>query len=116
MAVPRIDTRDPVVLPLQLIHIADGLAVESHLNPSGFMQRLGIQESQLRRAVAHDELLPVLGQRPTLALVMEFPLHLEAREVVDETHLSLPGEADEVVAPIDDALTEILRRNVDLLH
>ena len=86
------------------------------MDPVGFVQRLGIQESQLRCAVAHDELLPVLGQRPALALIVEFTLYLEAREVVDETHVRLPGEADEAAVPIDDAFAEVLRGHVDLLH
>ena len=113
LAAGRIDARDargePYVRedfalhPFQLVDVLQRLAVCRHVDPTGLLERVGIEDADHRRAVAHVEPLAVAGERPAFAGIGEARLWLQRGEVVDETHVVLPAELDQPVLPHRDA-------------
>ena len=85
------------------------------MNPTRFFQCLGIQKAKFRGAVAHDEVFGIVGQRPSLAFVLELLLQLEGGEVEDKSNMRFPGEADEMPVPIDDPFAKILGWDIEPL-
>jgi len=86
------------------------------LNTFRFLERLRVQKSQLRSAIAHDDVLTILRQRPSLAVVLELPFQSESREVENESDVRFPRQADEMALPVDDTLAEKLGRDGEFLH
>src|SRR3546814_12949950 len=59
-------------------------AVPCHRDPALLGQSFGVQEPQLRGAVAHDEAAPVLRQAPAFAFVAELGNRREVVQLPDE--------------------------------
>jgi len=56
-----------------------------------------------------------VGHAPAFASVGELGEGMEGGAVVDEAEVGLPGPFVEVGAPVDDAFTEVLRGEIDVL-
>jgi hypothetical protein len=59
----------------------DGLVAVEHFEPAQLGESLGIQESQFRGAVAHDEPMIVMSEAPSFAQVLKSRPWLERRDV-----------------------------------
>ena len=84
--------------------------MEGHGDAARFAKRFGVDEAKLRCAVAHDEVVAVLGQAPAFAFIAKLGNGREVIEFPDEALTMAPGQADQPVFPVDDAFAEILRR------
>src|SRR5207249_3044281 len=87
---------DLAVDELELIQIFDTLVAVEHYETAQLGESLGIQESQFRGAVAHDEPVIVMSEAPSFAWVHESRPWLERRNVV--------GHADVVSKVSSDVL------------
>src|SRR5207244_6098445 len=76
---------DLAIDELELIQIFDSLAAVEHFETAQLDESLGIQESQFRGAVAHDEPAIVMSEAPSVAWVHETRPWLERRNVVGHT-------------------------------
>src|SRR5690606_681310 len=122
----RIDPRDQrrhpdvrvdlAIHPFQLVEPVDRRAIVADVDPPPLLQRRGIEEAQLVAAVAHDDLAAILGEAPAFALVAPFGEAAERAAVPAIADLVLPGDVDDLVAPVDDALAELAGRYVDRLE
>ena len=79
-----------------------------HLQTSDLLKRCRIPEAQGGRAVAHNDARAIVRESPTLAGIAERPLEIEAGAVIDEAGLRLPGELQQLIVPVCNALAEIL--------
>ena len=86
----------------------------SNGDAAGLLKRLGIEETQLRRSVAHDEPRTVVRDAPALTAVTKRLRLLERREIVDEADLGSPRELNQGTLPVGDAFAEVLR--IERLH
>ena len=119
------DTGDAVVVPdigvdfaldvLQLVELLDGSRAVVNDDVARFPERDGIAETQRAGAVAGDDGGFVVGHAPALAGVGELADGAEGEAVVDEAGVGLPGPLVEIGPPVDNALAEILRRDLVLL-
>ena len=93
--------------PFELVEIADRLALQRHRHPPPLGQRRRVEEAQLGRAVAHDDVGAVAGQAPAFALIGPFAELPQRGAVPAIAGAALPGDRDDLIAPIDDALAEL---------
>ena len=80
-----LDEFELVQLRDRAVGVADG-------DSPGLLERRGIEETQLRRAVAHDQPRAVVRQAPALAGVRKRLDLLEGADVVEERDFGLPRE------------------------
>ena len=105
MAICRSDPGDSVGLPdvrvdlavdiFQFVQGLDRKLPIMHGNAANFLKRRRIPASNLRRAVAHENLTAVVGESPAFARIIESPDLLKRVPVVDETSMGLPGQLDD---------------------
>ena len=83
---------------------------------AAFLEGFRIEKTQVRRAVAHDQIRRIVRQSPALSRVGEHPPRLERRAVVDEGHVRLPGQLNQIVLPDGNPLAEMRRRHIPPLQ
>ena len=123
-AILRRDASDAIGLPhvgedfpvdeFELVELRDRAVGVADGDSPGLLERRGIEEAQLRRAVAHDQPRAVVRQAPALARVRKRLDLLEGADVVEERDLGSPRELKQRPLPVGDALAEVLR--VERLH
>ena len=79
-----------------------------HRDVPDLAESLGIEEVDLARSVAFDQIPAVLGQPPAFAVVMKGFKQAEAEAVVDKGDMRLPGELDQRAAPWGESLGKVL--------
>jgi hypothetical protein len=119
----QVDPRDPgrhpdvgedlALHPFQLVELVDRPTIVGDVEPLLLAEARRVEDSQLSGAVAHPEVAAVLGQRPAFAGIGPAAFLAEVGAVPAEAGPALPGEADDVRAPIDDPLAEIFGRDRD---
>src|ERR1019366_8916682 len=102
--------------PFELVQLVEQAAILGDGDAAGFLEAFGVPETQFGGAIAHDDALAVGGESPAFARVREFAFGSEGGEIVDEALFGLPGQFQQAVLPYDDALAEILARDVAVLE
>ena len=126
MAIRRRDPCDSVGLPdvrvdlavnvFQFVQRFDGKCSVMHGNAAKLLKRQGIPGSNLRRAVAHVNLLAVVGESPAFSGIIESPNRPKRVPVIDEALMGLPGQLNDSLIQYCDALAEVLRIDTDFLE
>jgi hypothetical protein len=93
--------------PFELIEKPNRGGAVFHLNLSLFLEGFGIEESQVRAPIAHDEIFSIIGQPPPLRCVSKLTYPQESLPVVDESNPCRPGELDEAVLPCRQSFRKI---------
>ena len=107
---------DLVVDVLEFVEVGDGRALVGDGEVADFVEVFGVAEAEGGGAVGGDDVGGVVGHAPAFTGVGEGGELAEGGAVVDEADVGLPGPLVEVGAPVDDAFTEVLRGEVEVLE
>ena len=126
MAIRRRDPCDSVCLPdvrvdlsMNVFQFVQRLYLKCsvmHADAAKLLKRGGIPASNLRRAVAHINLLPVVGESPAFAGIIESPDRPKRVPVIYESLVGLPRQLNDVLIQYCNALAEVLRIDTDFLE
>jgi hypothetical protein len=81
-----------------------------------FLERRRVPQPDLRRAVAHIDLMPIVGHAPAFPGIFEFPNPLKTIPVVDEAPMRLPRELKDSLIEQRDPFAEVFRSYMDFLQ
>src|SRR3546814_1382399 len=98
------DVCSSVLHIFQFIQAAHWLAMIGHGDAPDFAKVRWIDDSQLRRAVAHDDVPAVLRHAPAFALVAKAAREREIIPTPAKAHAVLPCKTENFVLPRHDSL------------
>lgn len=103
--------------PLELIEVFDwpSRLVRDSQAANG-PERIGLQEAQVGAAIAHNQLGRIVSQSPPFTFVGNGSLHGEAEAVVNKGFVGSPCQLNQRAAPVRQALTEDLGREIMFLQ
>src|ERR1700722_6346310 len=101
---------------LELIELPDDFAAILYHDVSRFLEGGRVAEAQDGSAVARNELVRRMRHAPSLSQVSKLLQNLQREAVVYETDMRFPGPLVDVPAPVNDALAEVLRRQIVALQ
>ena len=122
----RRDANDSLSLPdigvdltvdvFQFVQIVDRPAgLIGNMDASCLAKRFRIEKAEIRSSLAHNQVCAIMSQTPSFARVCKRSQQREAEAIIDEALVSLPGQLNQVAAPIREPLAKILRGHVVFL-
>ena len=107
---------DLAVDVFELVQIGHGLPVIAYVNVPHLAESSGVEEANLCRAVAENQVFAVGGEPPAVAVVVKRAQQAKAKAVVNEGNVGLPGELHQCAAPRGKAFGKVLLRHCGRLQ
>src|SRR5437870_11867365 len=101
---------------LELVQISDWDAAVGDGDTPDFTKRVGVEKTQLLRAVAENESLSISSQAPTLARISQCSTRRETREIVDKRNIRSPRQLYKLAVPLRQSFGKIGTIEMLLLH